>query len=81
MFSAISATRFAIREAMIVYGDAWFCAPLTAPLVALCDFFAGALAGFFAREAGVLLVVRLTGAEATEAGIVEFAHGCFVNVL
>ena len=68
MFSAISATRFAMRDAMIVYGDACCWAPLAAPLVAFCVFFAAVLAGF--REAVVLLVVRLTGAEATEAGMV-----------
>lgn len=74
MFSAISATRLAIREAMISYGDGWW-APLTAPLTACWGFAADlAAAGFLGREAGVLLVVRLTGAEATEAGIVRLAH-------
>lgn len=75
MFSAISATRFAIREAMMVYGDicAWF-APFTAPFV--CGFLAAVAAGFFVREAVVLLVVRLTGADATEAGILTVLHIC-----
>ena len=68
MFSAISATRFAMRDAMSVYGDACCWAPLTAPLAAFCVFFVAAFAGF--RDAVVLLVVRLTGAEATEAGMV-----------
>ena len=35
MFSAISATRFAIREAMMVYGEAWCCAPFAAPFAVL----------------------------------------------
>lgn len=75
MFSAISATRFAIREAMIVYGDACCCAPFTAPLAPFWVFFATVPAGF--REAVALLVVRLTGAEATEAGIVTAVLECF----
>ena len=66
MFSAISATRLAMREAMMPYGDGG--EVLTAPLVA---FGAGLLTGFFVREAGVLLVVRLTGADATEAGMLK----------
>lgn len=64
MFSAISATRFAILDAIIVYGDICGCAPLVAPFVTACAFFC---AGFFVREAAVRLAVRLTGAEATEA--------------
>lgn len=69
MFSAISATRFAMRDAMIVYGEACCWTPFATPLVACCVFFAAAPAGFVAREAVALLGVRLTGAEATEAGI------------
>lgn len=66
IFSAISATRFAIRDAMIVYGDiCGGCASFTAPFV--WGFFAALAVGFFVREVVVLLVVRFTGAEATEA--------------
>jgi hypothetical protein len=67
MFSAISATRFAILDAIIVYGDMFGCAPLAAPFVAGCAFLVALCAGFLVREAAVRLVVRLTGAEATEA--------------
>jgi hypothetical protein len=68
MFSAISATRFAILDAIIVYGDMFGCAPL----VAGCAFLVALCAGFLVREAAVRLVVRLTGAEATEAaGILD----------
>jgi hypothetical protein len=70
MFSAISATRLAMREAMMPYGDGWPLAP--APLAVFC----GRTAGFLAREAVGLLVVRLTGAEATEAGILDDAGDC-----
>lgn len=68
MFSAISATRFAILDAMIPYGEAWgWTAPFVAPFAV--GFFAGVV--FLGRDAGVFCVERLTGAEATEAaGIV-----------
>jgi hypothetical protein len=39
MFSAISATRFAILDAIMVYGDMFGLAPLEAPFVAGCAFF------------------------------------------
>jgi hypothetical protein len=67
MFSAISATRFAILDAIIVYGDMLELAPLVAPFVAGAAFFAALWAGFFVLEAVVRLLVRFTGAEATEA--------------
>lgn len=67
MFSAISATRFAILDAMMVYGDMLGCAPLVTPLVADCAFLVAFCAGFLVRDAVVRLAVRLTGAEATEA--------------
>lgn len=67
MFSAISATRLAIREAIIVYGDMLGLAPLGAPLVAGADFLVVGLVAFLVRDAAVRLVVRFTGAEATEA--------------
>lgn len=67
MFSAISATRFAIREAMIVYGDACCWSPFVAPLAVLCVFCPAVEAAFLGREAAAF--VRLTGADATEAGI------------
>jgi hypothetical protein len=65
MFSAISATRFAILEAMMVYGDIWFPAPFDAPFD--CEFLLELWLGFFDREAVVLFAERLTGADATEA--------------
>jgi hypothetical protein len=67
MFSAISATRFAILEAMMVYGDICCCdAPFDAPFV--WGFLFALAEGFFADlEAVVLLAERLTGADATEA--------------
>jgi len=72
MFSAISATRFAILDAIIVYGDMFGCAPLEAPFAAGWAFLVTLWAGFFVLEAVVRLLVRLTGAEATEAaGILE----------
>jgi hypothetical protein len=69
MFSAISATLFAILEAMISYGEACCTAPFAeAPLAAFVavDF---ELALGFLRDAGVLVLGRFTGAEATEAGM------------
>lgn len=75
MFSAISATRFAIRDAMIVYGDAccWalFAAPFAAPFALLCVFLPEVEAAFLGREAAVLAELRFTGADATEAGILD----------
>lgn len=67
MFSAISATRLAIREAIIVYGDMLGLAPLGAPLVAGAAFLVTVPVAFLVRDAGARLVVRFTGAEATEA--------------
>ena len=70
MFSAISATRFAILPAIISYGEGWDTAPLTAPFVD------GFEAVFLEREAGVLVVLRWTGADATEAaGMVDGVPG------
>lgn len=66
MFSAISATRFASREAMIWYAEGGW-APFTAPFMDLGAF--EPPTGFFDRETGALLAVRCTGADATEAGI------------
>lgn len=57
----------------MVYGDIWgWLAPFTAPFV--WAFLATAEAGFFVREAVVRLVVRLTGADATEAGILAVLY-------
>ncbi len=55
----------------MVYGD--ICGGWTAPLVApfAWDFRFAVEAGFFVREAAVRLTERLTGAEATEAGIFD----------
>jgi hypothetical protein len=69
MFSAISATRFAILDAMMVYGEACCWTPFAAPLVWLCVFLPAVEAAFLGREAAVLVDVRFTGADATEAGI------------
>lgn len=69
MFSAISATRFAILDAMIVYGDACW-RPFAAPLAVFCVFLPAVEAAFLGREAADLADVRFTGADATEAGIV-----------
>lgn len=69
MFSAISATRFAILDAMIVYGEACCWRPFAAPLAVLWVFFPAVEAAFFGREALLLADVRFTGADATEAGI------------
>lgn len=71
MFSAISATRFAILEAIIVYGEACW-RPLAAPLAVLCVCLPAVEAAFFGREAADLADVRFTGADATEAGISTF---------
>jgi len=59
---------------MIVYGDicGWV-APLTAPFA--WDFLAAVEAGFFVREAAVRLTERFTGADATEAGILNLRYG------
>jgi hypothetical protein len=76
MFSAISATRFAILLAMIVYGEACCMAPFAAPLAVLCVFFPAVEAAFLGREAAVLVDVRFTGADATEAGILSVCEGC-----
>jgi len=67
MFSAISATRFAILDAMISYGDGmWFGTPLGTPLA--MPF----MAGFFGRVAAAPLVedALVDGAFAT-ADMVE----------
>jgi ABC-type uncharacterized transport system permease subunit len=78
MFSAISATRLAILDAMMVYGDMFGCAPFTAPFVAGCAFLVALCVGFLVREAAARLVVRLTGAEATEAaGILSWDRRYF----
>ena len=75
MFSAISATRFAILDAIMPYGEACCTAPFApfdAPFTALlAGFLAAVLVDFFVvRETFVLWAVRWTGAEAMEAGIV-----------
>jgi len=69
MFSAISATRFAILEAMIVYGEACCWRPFAAPLAVLCVCLPEVEAAFLGREAADLADVRFAGADATEAGI------------
>ena len=74
MFSAISATLLAILDAMIVYGDMFGWAPLETPFAAA---FAAAgvrlpavpVAAPAFRDATVRFAVRLTGADATDAGI------------
>jgi len=78
MFSAISATRLAIRDAIIVYGDMLFgCAPFVAPLVEGALFLVAFPAVFFDLEAAVRFDVRFTGAEATEAaGILDVLEVC-----
>lgn len=59
-----------MRDAMIVYGDICGCDSFTAPFV--WGLFAAFAAGLLVRDADVLLAVRLTGAEATEAaGILD----------
>lgn len=64
IFSAISATRFAILDAMMPYGDGVCTAPfVAAPLAVGFGFVLEA----FLRDAGVFALVRLTGAEAMEA--------------
>jgi hypothetical protein len=79
MFSAISATRFAILDAIMVYGDMFGCAPLVVPFVAGCVFFVTLGVGFLVREAAARLVVRLTGAEATEAaGILCYSSRAYL---
>ena len=67
MFSAISATRFAILDAMISYGDGmWFGTPLGTPLV--MPF----MAGFLGRVAAVPLVEgALVDGALVAAGMVE----------
>jgi hypothetical protein len=60
---------------MIPYGEGWapFVAPFVASLVTAFEDLAGE--GFFAaREAGVFWLVRLTGAEATEAAGMLFVR-------
>jgi hypothetical protein len=82
MFSAISATRLAILDAIIVYGDMLLgCAPFAAPLVEGALFLVVFPAGFFDLEAAVRFVVRFTGAEATEAaGILSVLRGLVLIV-
>jgi hypothetical protein len=58
MFSAISATRFAMRLAMMPYGEACCWAPFAVFFTACADLAVALVAGFFVREAAVFCDVR-----------------------